>query len=234
MASTTTLARPNRSSLRRTLFLWVSWTVIAVTGIYFLAGVVGRYAHFDAAHYRFFWNTRWWLVAHLGGGSIALVLGPFQFSSGLRRRYVRVHRWMGRLYLTGILVASIAAIYMGFYVALPRAFGVSLLFLALAWLTTSLVAYIAVLRRQFAVHREWMIRSYVVTFAFVLFRLLGDLKAFSSLPLESQLVMQTWVAWAVPLLFTEVVLQWRRIIGPPAPQKQDQRLDAPSPPQPHM
>jgi hypothetical protein len=40
-----------------------------------------------------------------------------------------------------------------------KAFGEALLYLTLAWVSTSGTAYLAVMRRQFAAHREWMIRS---------------------------------------------------------------------------
>jgi hypothetical protein len=69
------------------------------------------------------------------------------------------------------------------------------------------------MRRQFAAHREWMIRSYVVTFAFALFRFLEHINVDGSLGDEVHSVMLVWVAWAVPLLLVEVVLQWRRSVG---------------------
>jgi hypothetical protein len=198
----------------RTLLVWVGWGLVAALIVRFYGRVVMNYIHFDAAHYHNFWPAKWWLVAHIGGGSLALLLGPFQFSGWLRRRYVKAHRWMGRLYLVGVLVGSVGAVYMGLWVAEIRAFGVALLYLAFAWVVTSGMAYVAVMRRQFAAHREWMIRSYVVTFAFVVFRLLSDdLNVYSSLGLPAQLAMQVWTAWAVPLLVTEVVLQWRRSVG---------------------
>jgi hypothetical protein len=197
----------------RTLLVWLSWAVLAALIAHFYGRAVLNYAHFDPAHYHNLWKARWWLVGHLGGGSLALLLGPFQFSGWLRRRYVKSHRWMGRLYLCGVLVGSASAVYMGLYAASSKAFGVALLYLALAWVVTTGMAYVAVLRRQFAAHREWMIRSYVVTFAFVLFRLLEDLNVYGSLGGEMQEVMLVWVAWAVPLLIAEVVLQWRRTVG---------------------
>jgi Predicted membrane protein (DUF2306) len=42
--------------------------------------------------------------------------------------------------------------------------------LAFAWITTASMAYISVMRGRILQHKEWMIRSYVVTFAFVTFR----------------------------------------------------------------
>jgi hypothetical protein len=182
--------------------------------IYFFVTTVPNYFHYDVAHYRYYWPKRWWLIAHVGGGTLALSMGLFQFSGTIRRRFVKVHRWMGRLYLIGVLVGSIGAAYMGVMVSPLKAFGISLEFLALAWVMTSLMAYIAVLRRQFAAHREWMVRSYVVTFGFVLFRLGTRNHVFGSLGQEMQPVMLAWACWAIPMLITDVVQRWRQTIGP--------------------
>jgi hypothetical protein len=198
----------------RTAMLWLSWAVVAGVAIYFFVTTVPNYFHYDVAHYRYYWPKRWWLIAHVGGGTLALSIGLFQFSSTIRRRFVKVHRWMGRLYLIGVLVGSIGAAYMGVMVSPLKAFGISLEFLALAWVMTSLMAYIAVLRRQFAAHREWMVRSYVVTFGFVLFRLGTRNHVFGSLGQEMQPVMLAWACWAIPMLITDVVQRWRQTIGP--------------------
>jgi hypothetical protein len=198
----------------RRVFVWLGCTVLLAVGLRFYGTAVLTYGHFDAAHYATFWKARWWLVGHLAGGSLALLLGPFQFSTWLRTRYVKVHRWMGRLYLIGVLVGSVSAVYMALRVTELKAFGAALLFLMVAWMVTSGMAYISALRRQFGTHKEWAIRSYVVTFAFVVFRLMTDLNVYGSMGGQTQLVMLVWIAWAVPLLLTEMVLQWRRSVGP--------------------
>jgi Predicted membrane protein (DUF2306) len=212
MASSVVSVGSRRGGRSRTVLVWLGCAVLAALIVRFYGRAVMNYSHFDAAHYHNLWPAKWWLVAHLGGGSLALLLGPLQFIGWIRRKYVKAHRWMGRLYLAGVVVGSIASVYMGLVVA-PKAFGVALLYLALAWVVTSGMAYVSVMRRQFAAHREWMIRSYVVTFAFVLFRLGEDLNVYGSLGPSAQAVMLAWIAWAVPLLFTEVVLQWRRSVG---------------------
>lgn len=196
------------------LLKWLSWCLIAGVAVYFFVTTIPNYFHYDAAHYYYYWPKRWWLIAHIGGGTLALSMGMFQFSSTIRRRFVQVHRWMGRLYLIGVLVGSIGAAYMGVMVSPNRAFGMSLEFLALAWALTSLMAYIAVRRRQIAAHREWMTRSYVLTFGFVLFRLGTRNHVFSSLGHQVQDVMLAWACWAVPLLITDVVQRWRQTMGP--------------------
>lgn len=57
-----------------------------------------------------------------------------------------------------------------------------------------------------------MIRSYVVTYAFVTFRLVDDVGVFANLGLE-RLATTGWICWSIPLLITEVALQWKRVVG---------------------
>jgi hypothetical protein len=61
-----------------------------------------------------------------------------------------------------------------------------------------------------------MIRSYVVTFAFVTFRLVwAAFHAAEVGTLPEQLAAASWSCWAVPLLFTEAILQGRKILAAP-------------------
>ena len=91
-------------------------------------------------------------------------------------------------------------------------------FLGVAWLLTTGIAYVAIRRRLILQHQEWMIRSYVVTFAFVMFRILvGVLEAFEVGTLFDRLNAASWFCWAVPLLVTEAILQGRKILGSQSP-----------------
>src|ERR1700690_3008193 len=49
-------------------------------------------------------SFRWWLLPHGLAGACALLLAPLQFSDWLRQRFTRVHRVVGRIYLTGVFV----------------------------------------------------------------------------------------------------------------------------------
>lgn len=57
-----------------------------------------------------------------------------------------------------------------------------------------------------------MTRSYVVTFAFVSFRWLVELPALQALG-DSKFATATWFSWVVPLLVTEIGLQWKQTLG---------------------
>jgi hypothetical protein len=72
------------------------------------------------------------------------------------------------------------------------------------------VAALAIRRRDVFQHREWMMRSYAITFAFVTFRFGADILTSQGVSgTESQAIM-AWACWAVPLLLLEPLLQLRR------------------------
>jgi hypothetical protein len=156
-----------------------------------------------------YWRERLWLISHFSGGILALLVGPWQFWTGFRMRYARLHRWTGRLFLAGVLVGSIGAARLIATTTFGWAFGTSLAGLALAWVVTAGVAYYAILRGKVEVHKLWMVRAYVVTFAFVTFRALNDYGPLSRLqPAGDRAITIGWACWAVPLLLTIAIQQF--------------------------
>lgn len=172
------------------------------------------YFGFDKETFGHYWDYKWPLIGHISGGLLALAIGPFQFSTTFRNKFMTTHRWLGRIYLTAILIGTISSTYLAWTSAIrvnfSWAFGLQ--GLAFAWITTASMAYISVMRGRIIQHKEWMIRSYVVTFAFVTFRWLTDL------PIAYQLMEKfeergptiIWLSWTIPLLLTEVVLSWKK------------------------
>ncbi len=69
------------------------------------------------------------------------------------------------------------------------AYGSGLAMLALAWASCGAVAYAAIRRGAVALHRRWMVRSYVVTFAFVIYRLVADVLPTAQLKPASDLAI---------------------------------------------
>lgn len=123
-----------------------------------------------------YWDFKWPLIGHISGGLIALAIGPFQFWKSFRNKYMTTHRWLGRIYLIAILLGTISSTYLAWSSAIRVNFSwaLGLQGLAFAWITTASMAYITVMRGRILQHKEWMIRSYVVTFAFVTFRWIND------------------------------------------------------------
>jgi len=79
---------------------------------------------------------------------------------------------------------------------------------------TTGLAFAAIKRQLYDQHKEWMIRSYVVTTGFVSFRAVFPLLQSSGIAdAGAAAAMAAWGCWAVPLLITEAVLQGRKILA---------------------
>ena len=85
-------------------------------------------------------------------------LWSFSVWTGLRHRAMAFHVWTGRLYLVGVAVGSTGAFMVSIFTT-PKSFGVSLMFLAAAWIVATGFAYGAILRGMVTLHKEWMVRS---------------------------------------------------------------------------
>ena len=163
------------------------------------------------------------LYVHIFASGIALVLGPFQFLSGLRTRRPSLHRWMGRLYLTGILLGGLSAFIIAPGIISGMVGEMGLLSLASLWLWTGWMAYRNIRAGHVQIHRDWMTRNYALTFSAVTLRLwLGILIAtqvpfletryagnFDDLFVEVYRVVM-WLAWVPNLIVAEMIVQRRR------------------------
>lgn len=102
---------------------------------------------------------------HIVSAGLALLVGGFQFSRTLRRRSLRLHRWIGRTYVGSVLIGGISAFIMSFFssVALLGFFGFGTL--AVLWIWTTYRGYRSAREGDLAAHQAWMIRSYALTYA---------------------------------------------------------------------
>jgi hypothetical protein len=152
-----------------------------------------------------------WLMLHISGGIVAILTGPVQLWLGLGNRGMLWHRRMGIAYMAAVAAGAIGGYYMAFHTDFGWLFGASLAGLATAWVTTTAMAYLAIRKSLVEQHKEWMIRSYVMTFAFVFFRLLQPLLQNVG-TITEQLAAAGWLCWTIPLLTTELALQGRKIV----------------------
>lgn len=197
----------------KTALKWLAWSGIVALALYYIVRNALPYFALQPEHFKNHWSHAGWLLLHIGGGVLALLLGPFQFWAGLRHKRMQLHRWIGRLYLASIILSSLAAIYLLFIPERVLGFHLGIGGLALAWLTTSGFAYLAIRKRQIEQHKEWMIRSYVVTFGFVNYRIIWEtMAAFNAGTPQERSSAASWLCWALPLLLTEAILQGRKIL----------------------
>ena len=186
----------------------------AVLALGFVAGFALPYWTLDETTFGRFWPKRGWLLPHIAGGMVALLVGPVQIWLGLKRQKMALHRREGLVYLAAVAIGGIGSFGLSLTTEAGWVLGMGLAFLGLAWFVTTGMAFAAVRRRRFELHKEWMIRSYVVTFAFVNFRIfLGVTETMGVGTDLERLGAASWFCWAVPLLVTEVWLQARRTLA---------------------
>ena len=111
------------------------------------------------------------IMTHIAGGVVALAFGPFQFLPRLRANRPQIHRWLGRIYMAGILFGGMAGLYMATF-----AFGgiistIGFGSLAVVWLITGYMAFTSIRNGQVEAHQAWMIRNFALTFAAVTLRI---------------------------------------------------------------
>ena len=167
-----------------------------------------------ASYSDYYWPRRAGLLLHLAGGGLAITAGLVQIWLGLTNRTSTLHRVFGKVYGTAVLVGSGGGFYMALTIPGHLPYVAGLLWLNVAWLLTTGMAIYAIRTRRIQQHREWMLRSYTVTFAFVTFRLVGtwihQWFQVADDPVADDIdTLMAWACWAVPLLLAEPLIQLR-------------------------
>lgn len=195
-------------SLKRVISLLLVLALIFIGARFLIINVRQYFIFTEQSYTPYFWPRSTPVFLHIIFGMAAFFLGPFQFIPIIRKKYTKTHRTMGKIYLLCISVSAPVALYLAATSQINFVYATGLTMLAIAWLTTSLMAYISIRKKLISTHREWMVRSYVVTFAFVTFRLMGEvLVKFGVGPFEMRAAFLSWSCWAVPLLATEIIFQ---------------------------
>jgi len=189
-----------------------AFCILAAGALWFIQQAARQYGVYDAVSYGDLWPRRGGLIPHMAGGLVAITTGLIQLWLGATQRTGSLHRNLGRVYLGGVAVGSAGAFFLALTIERRYfAYASGLFMLGTAWVLTTWMAYAAIRKRAIERHREWMIRSYTVTFAFVLFRLVDQLLIhWHAAPADEIDAMTAWACWSVPLLLIEPVLQFRR------------------------
>ena len=173
---TSTLLAPTSSRSRFKTLLWlclgVTTLFVFITSEVFLATDYPMYHSYRLQVIA----DRHLLIPHTLSGTIALLAGPIQFSTRFRQRHLQFHRVLGRIYVICVFVGSFTGIALA--AGRPGFPGTSMQ--AAAWMVCTTAAFITARNRQIAVHRQWMARSYAVTFTFVSSRVLNLVPAYWS------------------------------------------------------
>jgi hypothetical protein len=141
--ATSTQLAPRSS---RSRFKAILWIFLGLTTLFvFITSEVLLVTDYPMYHaYRLqVIGDRHLLIPHTLAGIFALLIGPINFSSRIRQRHLQLHRVLG--------TCGQAA----------------------AWIVCTTAAFLTARNRRIVPHRQWMARSYAVTFTFVSSRILN-------------------------------------------------------------
>jgi uncharacterized membrane protein len=206
MASSALLA----PSSGRSRFKSVLWIFLGVTALFvFITSELLLVADYPMYHgYRLqVIADRDLLIPHSLCGIIALLAGPVQFSSRFRQRHLKFHRALGRVYVISVFIGAFTGVALA--AGRPGLPGTSMQ--AAAWIVCTAAAFITARNRQIAQHRQWMARSYAVTFTFVSSRVLNLWPRYWSHLGDTFAAVGVIAFTLASLLLVDLSLNWREL-----------------------
>ncbi len=154
-------------------------------------------------------------MLHILPGGFFLTFALLQFSPRIRTRHIQFHRWSGRIVLLVGLASAIAGLYFGIlmpFAGLPETFAI-LLFGGL-FLAALIRAFIAIQKKQVALHREWMIRAFAVAVGISSVRIVGILADIALTPAgfgsKEIFVISLWTGWILTVAAAELWIRHTR------------------------
>jgi Predicted membrane protein (DUF2306) len=156
----------------------------------------------------------WALSLHSLGGMTFGLLGPIQFSRAIKNRFGKFHRMSGRIFVVAGMMLALSALRL--LVEFPNSSTWVLVtaraVAGLGLMATLTLALIAIMNRDIAQHRNWMIRAYAIgmgaaTIAFIqlpIFLIKG--KALEGYFADSLFVL----SWVINLTLAELVIRFLR------------------------
>ncbi|MEM9326852.1 MAG: DUF2306 domain-containing protein [Bacteroidota bacterium] len=191
----------------------IVYLMVAVASIHFLIdAALPKLIVSEEVYGAYYWPKAPWLFAHVLTGLVAILIGWYQFIPKLRAAKPQLHRVLGRVYSIGIIVSAITGVYLAAYSGFNLVGKISLGIVPFIWLSTVLFGYYAIIKRQMAQHQEWMARSYVVTFFFIVFVILSKYLPYEYFGTYAETMpLISWFSWSIPLFVYELLLQSQKM-----------------------
>jgi uncharacterized membrane protein len=190
-------------------FRYVLWVAFGLMALYVL--VARDLALLDAHSFlrQRYSTISWLMLAHGVPGALALFLGVFQFSTRLRKRYLQLHRVIGRIYVGSVAISAPVAVVVSFKLPIMTLSMASMI-QAVGWLATTGTGLYCARTGRIQQHREWMIRSYPFAMVFVVVRVIGAIPAIEKMGLIGAATV-VWSVIATACFLPSFVIAWQAL-----------------------
>ncbi|MEO9532828.1 MAG: DUF2306 domain-containing protein [Crocinitomicaceae bacterium] len=145
---------------------------------------------------------------HVISGMAVILVGPLQFLPQLRKKSIKLHKQLGKIYAYGILLfAAPTGLIMAFYAEGGLSSTIAFLVMGVLWFLTTILAIYFVRKGNILAHQKWMYRSFALSFAAVTLRILVPLFSLTTELTELEIIVSTaWLSWIINLLLVEIYL----------------------------
>ena len=110
--------------------------------------------------------------SHILAGMFCIIAALTQFSSYILKKRKAVHIWMGKIYVTVVIVVGApTGLYMSFFAKGSFWERVLFMFMAMYWFYSTVKGLQAIKVKNILAHKNWMIRSYSMAMTAVTFRI---------------------------------------------------------------
>lgn len=159
------------------------------------------------------YHLDWWRISfyiHVFSSPIVILSGLFQFSRTILRKHKIVHRRLGMIYLIFVVfISGPSGFLIGLYANGGYPVQISFAILSSLWILFTLLAYLKIRKKEYALHSQWMLRSYALTLSAVTLRLYAFLFDVFNLPFgpTETYIIVSYLSWIPNLLFAEICIR---------------------------
>jgi hypothetical protein len=141
---------------------------------------------------------------HIVSGPVALLLGLILVNDRFRRTFSAWHRRLGKAQTVNVLLlVAPSGLWMAYFAATGAIAAAGLGSLAFATAASAALGWRSAVNRDFASHRRWMWRTFILLCSAVVIRLIGGLATVARFDATWLYPLSTWLSWTMPLLVLE-------------------------------
>lgn len=189
---------------------WIMMILSLLIALYGLAYVILGSRMYPPDLLASFLARPWGIYPHAFFGSLALLIGPWQFRRNVLAKHRATHRKLGQVYVVACLLAGLAGFYMSFYAGSNWVPKVGFACLAVALMFSTYRAYSLARARRFAEHREWMVLSYACILAAVTLRIELPLLMITTQQPALSYSIVAWACWIPNLVVAALFIRSTR------------------------
>ena len=148
---------------------------------------------------------------HVYTSIFLMIFGALQFSNYIQKKYIKLHRISGRLYVGILLLLSgPSGLVMSYYANGGLLAQVSFLLLSTFWMLFTFLSLYFILKKQVIKHQKFAIRGFALTLSAISLRLFKYLLVFffEPLPMDAYRIA-AWSGWTFNLLVAEIIIYYK-------------------------